>query len=156
MIPYSLGSSVVSATSGVVVSHIGKYRQIIWLGFFLMTIGYGLITKLDDTSNMSVLVTSGFHSPTDSLQRRASSLPTYRSTRDGLFVPDPAHCVAGGDAPEALPYYALVIATGIRSPTAATTLHGDHTISMKALEDMNTRLAAATEVIVGGGGCDCL
>lgn len=59
---------------------------------------------------------------------------------------------AGDDAPEALPYYALVIATGIRSPTAATTLHGDHTISMKALEDMNTRLAAATEVIVGGGG----
>lgn len=100
MIPYSLGSSVVSATSGIVVSHIGKYRQIIWLGFFLMTIGYGLMTKLDDTSNMSVLVTPDIPSPTDFLQRRASSLPAYRSAWDGLFVPDPAHCVAGGDAPE--------------------------------------------------------
>lgn len=42
---------MVSATSGIVVSHLGKYRPFIWGGFFLMTIGYGLMTKLDDTSN---------------------------------------------------------------------------------------------------------
>ncbi|KAL1586878.1 hypothetical protein WHR41_03979 [Cladosporium halotolerans] len=59
---------------------------------------------------------------------------------------------SGSEASESLPYYALVIATGIRSPTAATTLHGDHTISMKALEEMNSRLASATEIVVGGGG----
>lgn len=59
---------------------------------------------------------------------------------------------SGGETPESLPYYALVIATGIRSPTPATTLHGDHTISIKALEDLNTRLSSASEVIVGGGG----
>jgi NADH dehydrogenase FAD-containing subunit len=58
----------------------------------------------------------------------------------------------GGEATEAIPYYALVIATGVRSPTAATTLHGDHTISLKALEDMNVRIANANEVIIGGGG----
>nr|POE49330.1 rubredoxin-nad(+) reductase [Quercus suber] len=54
--------------------------------------------------------------------------------------------------PETLGYYALVIATGVRSPTACTTLHGDHTISQKALEEMNTKLAAAKTIIVGGGG----
>lgn len=58
----------------------------------------------------------------------------------------------GGEASETLPYYALVLATGIRSPTPTTTLHGDHTISMKALEEMNTRLGSAQEVIIGGGG----
>lgn len=58
----------------------------------------------------------------------------------------------GEEATESLPYHALIIATGVRSPTAATTLHGDHKLSIKALEDMNTRLASATEVIIGGGG----
>lgn len=59
---------------------------------------------------------------------------------------------SGGEASESLPYYALVIATGIRSPTPCTTLHGDHNISIKALEDMNTRLASAKEIVIGGGG----
>lgn len=53
---------------------------------------------------------------------------------------------------ESLEYYALIIATGIKSPTAATTLHGDHTISQKALKDMNAKLATAKEVIISGGG----
>lgn len=53
---------------------------------------------------------------------------------------------------ESLEYYALVIATGVKSPTAATTLHGDHNISLKALKDMNTKLASAKEVIISGGG----
>jgi NADH dehydrogenase FAD-containing subunit len=58
----------------------------------------------------------------------------------------------GSEASEALPYYALVIATGVRSPTPCTTLHGDHNISIKALDEMNTRLASASEIIIGGGG----
>jgi NADH dehydrogenase FAD-containing subunit len=58
----------------------------------------------------------------------------------------------GSEASEGLPYYALVIATGVRSPTPCTTLHGDHNISIKALEEMNTRLASAKEIIIGGGG----
>ena len=53
---------------------------------------------------------------------------------------------------ETLEYYALIIGTGIRSPTPLTTLHGDHTISQRALEDMNEKLASAKEIIVGGGG----
>ncbi|KAF2161794.1 hypothetical protein M409DRAFT_27851 [Zasmidium cellare ATCC 36951] len=53
---------------------------------------------------------------------------------------------------ESLEYYALIIATGVRSPTAATTLHGDHSISLKALKDLNTKLASAKEVLISGGG----
>ena len=56
----------------------------------------------------------------------------------------------GGD--ETLEYYALIIGTGILSPTPLTTLHGDHTISQKALEEINEKLAAAKEIVVGGGG----
>ncbi len=53
---------------------------------------------------------------------------------------------------ETLEYYALIIATGIRSPTPLTTLHGDHTISQRALEEMNGKLASAKEIVVGGSG----
>lgn len=56
-----------------------------------------------------------------------------------------------GDS-ESLEYYALVIATGIRSPTPLTTLQGDYTISQRALEEMNQKLASAKDVVVSGGG----
>lgn len=59
---------------------------------------------------------------------------------------------AGSDATESLSYYALVLATGIKSPTPLTTLHGDHTISIKALDEMNKKLATAQTVVIGGGG----
>lgn len=50
MIPYSLGSSLLSATSGQLIQYMG-YRPIIWAGFAIMTLGYGLMIMLDDTSN---------------------------------------------------------------------------------------------------------
>ena len=53
---------------------------------------------------------------------------------------------------ESLDYYALIIATGIRSPTALTTFQGDYTVSEKALKDMNTKLTTAKDVIISGGG----
>lgn len=56
----------------------------------------------------------------------------------------------GGE--ERLSYYALVIATGIRSPTPVTTLQGHYLISQKALDEMNEKLASAQEIIVSGGG----
>lgn len=53
---------------------------------------------------------------------------------------------------EMLNYYALIIGTGIRSPTPLTTLQGEHTKSQKALEEMNAKLASAKDIIVGGSG----
>ncbi|EJD04044.1 MFS general substrate transporter [Fomitiporia mediterranea MF3/22] len=50
MIPYSLGSSAISATSGQFIAHLG-YRPIIWTGYTIMTLGYGLMIMLDDKSN---------------------------------------------------------------------------------------------------------
>ncbi|KAK3725039.1 hypothetical protein LTR37_000549 [Vermiconidia calcicola] len=55
-------------------------------------------------------------------------------------------------ASETLEYYALIIATGIRSPTPCTTLHGNYDISQRALEDMNGKLASAKDIVIGGGG----
>ena len=53
---------------------------------------------------------------------------------------------------ENLEYYALVIGTGIRSPTPLTTLQGDHTKSQKALEEVNAKLTSAKDIVVGGSG----
>lgn len=57
-----------------------------------------------------------------------------------------------GGQTEILNYYALVIATGVKSPTPLTTYHGDYTISQKALEEMNVKLGTAKEIVISGGG----
>ncbi|EMD01238.1 hypothetical protein BAUCODRAFT_29690 [Baudoinia panamericana UAMH 10762] len=56
----------------------------------------------------------------------------------------------GGD--ERLEYYALIIATGIRSPTPLTTMHGNYTVTQKALDEMNVKLASAKDIVIAGGG----
>lgn len=49
-------------------------------------------------------------------------------------------------------YYALVIASGTRTPTPTNSLHGDYTISTRAIESLNARLRQAKEVVITGGG----
>ncbi|KIJ68900.1 hypothetical protein HYDPIDRAFT_164633 [Hydnomerulius pinastri MD-312] len=51
MIPYSLGTAFMSVLSGFVVSRKGAYQPIIWASFVAMTLGWGLMIKLDDTSS---------------------------------------------------------------------------------------------------------
>ncbi|KAK6538932.1 hypothetical protein TWF694_010483 [Orbilia ellipsospora] len=53
---------------------------------------------------------------------------------------------------QTLRYHALVLATGVRTPSPATSLHGDHAITKAALADLNNKIASATSVIVCGGG----
>ncbi|KAI1420714.1 hypothetical protein F5Y12DRAFT_790966 [Xylaria sp. FL1777] len=60
--------------------------------------------------------------------------------------------LADGENTQTLPYYALVLATGTRTPSPATSLHGNYTISNAAIADLNKKLASATSVIVAGGG----
>ncbi|KAK6344339.1 hypothetical protein TWF696_007978 [Orbilia brochopaga] len=60
--------------------------------------------------------------------------------------------LAADEATQTLPYYALVLATGTRSPSPATSLHGNHMLSKAALEDLNNKIPSATSVIVAGGG----
>ncbi|KAI1410425.1 hypothetical protein F5Y13DRAFT_74053 [Hypoxylon sp. FL1857] len=57
----------------------------------------------------------------------------------------------GGDT-QTLPYYALVLATGTRTPSPATSLHGNYTTTKAAIADLNEKLASAKSVIVSGGG----
>ncbi|KAK0239988.1 major facilitator superfamily domain-containing protein [Armillaria nabsnona] len=51
MLPFSLGSSLTSATMGYVVSRTGEYRPVIWISWAVFTLGYGLMIMLDSYSN---------------------------------------------------------------------------------------------------------
>lgn len=53
---------------------------------------------------------------------------------------------------ETITYHALILATGTRTPTPLTSFHGDHTLTTRALDEMNSRLNAASSVVISGGG----
>ncbi|KAG2137519.1 MFS general substrate transporter [Suillus clintonianus] len=50
MLPYSLSSSVTAMVSGIIVSRTGSYRPNMWFGWAVMTLGYGLMIMLDNTT----------------------------------------------------------------------------------------------------------
>ncbi|KAG2078130.1 MFS general substrate transporter [Suillus decipiens] len=50
MLPYSLCSALMSVFSGMVVTRTGSYRPMIWFGWTVMTLGWGLMIMLDNTS----------------------------------------------------------------------------------------------------------
>lgn len=52
MLPYSLSSAMQSALTGMLVARTGSYRPIMWGGWAVMTIGWGLMIMLDSTSSM--------------------------------------------------------------------------------------------------------
>lgn len=51
MLPYSLGAAGLSAISGIIVTKLGDYRWVTWIAWAIMTLGYGLMIMLDDTSS---------------------------------------------------------------------------------------------------------
>ncbi len=53
-LPYSLGAALTSGLSGVIVSYIGQYRIMLQLGFAILTVGMGLMSKLDAYSSTYV------------------------------------------------------------------------------------------------------
>ncbi|KAJ3763861.1 MFS general substrate transporter [Lentinula raphanica] len=55
MLPFSLGSALTSAISGVVVSRTGEYRLVMWISWAIFVVGYGLMTMLDSFSNTSLM-----------------------------------------------------------------------------------------------------
>ncbi|KAG6814513.1 hypothetical protein H0H92_000038 [Tricholoma furcatifolium] len=50
MLPFSLGSALTSAVSGIIVSRTGQYRPVLWIAYAVFTIGLGLMTMLSATS----------------------------------------------------------------------------------------------------------
>ncbi|KAG6376367.1 MFS general substrate transporter [Boletus reticuloceps] len=53
MLPYSLSGAMMSALSGMLIARTGSYRPVIWGGWVVMTIGWGLMTMLDNTSSIA-------------------------------------------------------------------------------------------------------
>ncbi|KAG2054759.1 MFS general substrate transporter [Suillus hirtellus] len=53
MLPYSLTTSLMSAVSGIVVTRTGSYRPAMWFGWIVMTLGWGLMIMLDNTSTIA-------------------------------------------------------------------------------------------------------
>ena len=51
MLPFALISSIMSSVSGLVLTRIRAYRPVLWFGFSVMLLGYGLMCKLDETSS---------------------------------------------------------------------------------------------------------
>lgn len=56
ILPYSLGSSVISLIVGFLIAKTGEVRSVIWISYFLMTLGYGLMILLDESSSLAVQV----------------------------------------------------------------------------------------------------
>jgi len=57
MLPFTLGSSMMSALSGIIVTRTGSYRPVIWGSFAVFTLGMGLMTMLTGTSSTRVIFT---------------------------------------------------------------------------------------------------
>jgi hypothetical protein len=54
MLPYLLGCAVMSSLSGIVITRIGSYRPVMWFGWIVMTLGWGIMIMLDNTTNAYV------------------------------------------------------------------------------------------------------
>ncbi len=54
MLPFSLVGAAMSIVVGQVISRTGSWRPVMWVAWAIMTLGYGLMITLDDTSNKSV------------------------------------------------------------------------------------------------------
>ena len=50
-LPLSFGASIVAIVSGIVISKTGRYRLWLWIGFTVMTLGFGLMIMLEDNTS---------------------------------------------------------------------------------------------------------
>ena len=55
MLPFSLSAALMSIVSGLIVSRWGRWRPVVWIAWAVMILGFGLMTMLDDTSNVYVM-----------------------------------------------------------------------------------------------------
>lgn len=53
LIPFSLGSAIVSVAAGFLVTKLGRYRRIISGSFGLMAVGFALLATLDNNSSIA-------------------------------------------------------------------------------------------------------
>lgn len=87
MLPYSLGSSLMSVASGNFVAFTGRWRPMMWFGWALFTLGYGLMIMLSSTSNRYVDCSHTRLFANAAIKRRQRGHPTHRRPRSRLLVP---------------------------------------------------------------------
>ena len=54
MLPFSLSGALMSVVSGQIISRWGRWRPIMWVSWVIMIVGFGIMTTLDDHSNVYV------------------------------------------------------------------------------------------------------
>ncbi|KAJ9635486.1 hypothetical protein H2199_008489 [Coniosporium tulheliwenetii] len=93
-------------------------------------------------------------SPTTSSLSPAPSTrsPMASRTRTVTVVPCTEDGAEQHDRTRQLPYYALVIATGTRTPSKALSTHTTTRVAKDAIADLQTRLPRAKTVLIAGGG----
>ncbi|EJD03251.1 MFS general substrate transporter [Fomitiporia mediterranea MF3/22] len=50
-LPLSLGSSLMAIISGIIVAKTGRYRPVMWAGWTVMTLGFGLLIMLEENTS---------------------------------------------------------------------------------------------------------
>ncbi|KAG2755028.1 MFS general substrate transporter [Suillus brevipes Sb2] len=53
MLPFSLNSAFVSIVSGIIMTRTGSYRPVMWFGWTVMTLGWGLMIMLDSSTTIA-------------------------------------------------------------------------------------------------------
>jgi len=53
MLPFSLGAAMSSAIGGMIITRTGQYRPVVWTAWAVMTLGFGLMFQLSNTSSLA-------------------------------------------------------------------------------------------------------
>ncbi|KAJ5522820.1 Efflux pump dotC [Penicillium frequentans] len=56
ILPLVLAEAFTGMITGLIIHRTGRYRELIWVGFVLMTIGYGLLIRLDQFSTLGEII----------------------------------------------------------------------------------------------------
>lgn len=51
MLPFSLGSALLSVVAGLIITRTKDYRIVVWFSWAIFVLGYGLMTTLDSNSS---------------------------------------------------------------------------------------------------------
>lgn len=96
LLPVTLSTAAMGVVSGVVINSTGRYREIIWIGLALLTIGTGLYIMLDTSTSVAKIVGfqiiggagSGclFHPPLIAVQALVRQQDTASATATQGFI----------------------------------------------------------------------
>ncbi len=90
LIPLSITEAIMGCVSGIIIHQTGRYRELIWLGTFLLTVGYGLFilfrteTPIGEVTGLAIVGGIGagllFQPPLVAVQAMVSQADTATAT----------------------------------------------------------------------------